>query len=222
MMTKFLFIAALGAAATFTAQTARAHGSMTTPPSRIYYCYLNGAENPTDPACQALRQHSGTAPFYDWMSIAQGQANGNHQAVVPDGTLCSGNQPVFAGLDLPRSDWHATPIAAGPDGSYEFIFRGTAPHATREWIFYVSRDSYSPAQSLHWSDLDEFCRLGNVALDEGNYHLRCTLPSLRGKRTIYSVWQRADSPEAFYTCIDVDFGNGGDAIFASGFQAVSP
>lgn len=210
--------ALLAAAATIAPQAARAHGSMTTPHSRIYHCYLDGAENPSDPACRALRDYSGTAPFYDWMSIAQGQANSNHQAVVPDGKLCSGNQPVFAGLDLPRSDWQATPIAAAADGSFEFVFRGTAPHATKDWIFYVSRDSYSPTQPLNWSDLEEFCHLGNVALDAGNYHLRCPLPSKTGKRVIYSVWQRSDSPEAFYTCIDVDFGSGGDAIFASGFQ----
>lgn len=218
-----LALAALcAAAATAVPTPALAHGSMTTPPSRIYHCYLDGAENPTDPACRALREHSGTAPFYDWMSIAQGQADSNHQAVVPDGTLCSGNQPVFAGLDLPRSDWHATPISAAADGSFEFTFRGTAPHATKDWLFYVSRDGYQPAQALRWSDLELFCRLGNVALDGGNYRLRCPLPGKTGKRVIYSVWQRSDSPEAFYTCIDVDFGPGSDLIFAAGFQHTAP
>ncbi|MCQ4167323.1 lytic polysaccharide monooxygenase auxiliary activity family 9 protein [Tahibacter harae] len=175
---------------------------------------------PTDPACIALKNVSGTAPFYDWMSINQANADGNHQAVVPDGTLCSGNNPTFAGLDLPRTDWQATPIQAGADGSFEFIFRGTAPHATRDWIFYISRAEWSPAQPLRWADLEEFCRLGNVPLQDGNYRLRCPLPAASGKRVIYQVWQRADSPEAFYTCMDVHFGNSTvDAIFDDGFQA---
>ena len=198
----------------------QAHGSMTTPPSRIYTCYLDGAENPTDPACIALKNARGTAPFYDWMSINQANANGNHQAVVPDGKLCSGNNPVFAGLDLPRTDWQATPIQAEPDGSFEFIFRGTAPHATRDWIFYISRADWSPTQPLRWADLEEFCRLGNVPLQDGHYRLRCPLPAASGKRVIYQVWQRADSPEAFYTCMDVYLENpAADAIFGDGFQA---
>ncbi len=198
---------------------AAAHGSMTTPPSRIYYCYLNGAENPTDPGCIAIRQNGGTPGVYDWMSVNQANANGNHQAVVADGKLCSGNNPLFTSLDLPRTDWHTTPITASGDGTFEFAFRGTAPHATRDWIFYVSRPEWSPTQPLRWADVEEFCRLGNVALNaDGHYYLRCPLPAATGKRVIYSVWQRSDSAEAFYTCVDVDFGSGPDAIFANGFQ----
>ncbi len=27
-----------------------------------------------------------------------------------------------------------------------------------------------------------------------------------GRHIIYSIWQRSDSPEAFYNCVDVNFG----------------
>ena len=84
----------------------------------------------------------------------------------------------------------------------------------------MSKPGWSPTQPLRWADLDEFCHLGNVPLHEdGHYYLRCPLPAATGKRVIYSVWQRSDSPEAFYTCTDVDFGNGSDRIFMHGFQA---
>lgn len=187
-------------------RTGHAHGSMVLPESRIYHCFLNNPENPSDPACRALKDAGGTQAFYDWTGVNQANANGNHQAVVPDGKLCSGNNPTFRGLDLARSDWYATPIAPGADGTFEFVFRATAPHASRDWIFYVTRSGWSPTQPLRWSDLFEFCRFGAVPLENGNYRFRCTLPALTGKHTVYTVWQRSDSTEAFYTCTDVEFG----------------
>ena len=199
---------AVCAAALLLPAAVHAHGTMTTPPSRIYSCFLSGPETTTDPACVALKNTNGTSPFYDWMSINQANANSNHQAVVPDGKLCSGNNSMFSGLDLPRSDWQATSISPAADGSYEFVFRGKAPHATKDWIFYISREGWTPSQPLRWSDLTEFCRLGNVPLNNGNYYLRCPLPQGNGRRVIYNVWQRSDSTEAFYTCIDVNLGNG--------------
>lgn len=205
VLRRSLFLLAAGAAA-LSPQLGRAHGSMVVPESRIYHCFLNNAENPSDPACRALKDAGGTQAFYDWTGVNQANANGNHQAVVPDGKLCSGNNPTFRGLDLARSDWHATPIANGTDGKFEFVFRATAPHASRDWIFYVTRAGWNPTQPLRWSDLFEFCRFGSVPLDNGNYRFRCALPALSGRHTIYTVWQRSDSTEAFYTCTDVEFG----------------
>ena len=184
------------------AMPALAHGTMTTPHSRVYACAQGNIENPSDPACRAATAISGTGTFYNWMGINQANANGNHRAVVPDGTLCSGNNPTFSGLDLARSDWQATPIAPDANGR----FRGTAPHATRDWVFYVTRDGWDPNRPLAWGDLEEFCRLGNTPLSaDGTYHLSCSLPKKSGRHVIYNTWQRSDSTEAFYTCMDVKF-----------------
>ncbi|WP_257386937.1 lytic polysaccharide monooxygenase auxiliary activity family 9 protein [Tahibacter caeni] len=204
LRSSFAVLVAAGAAVL--PQRSQAHGSMVVPESRIYHCFLNNPENPGDPACRALKDAGGTQAFYDWTGINQANANGNHQAVVPDGRLCSGNNPTFRGLDLARSDWYATPVANGADGTFEFVFRATAPHASRDWIFYVTRAGHSPVEPLRWSDLFEFCRFGSVPLDNGYYRFRCALPELSGKHTIYTVWQRSDSTEAFYTCTDVEFG----------------
>jgi chitin-binding protein len=184
---------------------------MVKPVSRIHACAQGNRENPSDPACRAARDVAGPQLFYDWMGINQANADGNHPAVVPDGTLCSGNNPTFRGLDLVRSDWQATPIAAEANGRYEFQFKGTAPHATREWTFYVTREGWNPDTALKWSDLEAFCSIGNVPLSaDGNYHLDCPLPQRSGRHVIYNTWQRSDSTEAFYTCMDVQFAGGGD------------
>ena len=35
--------------------------------------------------------------------------------------------------------------------------------------------------------------------------MNCPFPKVNpGKYIIYNIWQRDDSPEAFYTCIDVN------------------
>lgn len=187
-----------------------AHGSMIKPKSRVVACADGNRENPTDPACAAAHRVSGSAMFYDWMSINQAAANGNHRAVVADGKLCSGGNPTFEGLNLARADWQAQPIAADANGRYEFLFKGTAPHATREWTFYVTRDGWNPNQPLRWADLEPFCTVGNTALaSDGNYHLNCPLPKRSGRHVIYNTWQRSDSTEAFYTCMDVAFSGAG-------------
>ncbi|MEW5250918.1 lytic polysaccharide monooxygenase auxiliary activity family 9 protein [Microbulbifer sp. 2201CG32-9] len=213
-MRKHLFLSlttlSLPAYLTLAPVEALAHGSMVVPESRVYNCYLNNPENPTDPACAAAQAVAGSQAFYDWNGINQGSANGNHRDVVPDGTLCAGGQVKFAGLDLARSDWEATPIAPKADGTFDFKFKGTAPHATRDWVFYVTRQGYIPSAPLKWSDLFEFCRLGNVPLSTDNlYILNCPLPPVTGKHIIYTTWQRSDSAEAFYTCTDVVLGDSG-------------
>ncbi|GAB2511472.1 lytic polysaccharide monooxygenase [Microbulbifer agarilyticus] len=192
-----------------------AHGTMEVPESRIYNCFLNNPEVPSDPACSAAKAVGGTQPFYDWNEINQANAAGNHRALVPDGELCSGGRSKYAGMDLPRDDWQATPITPKADGSFDFTFWGTAPHATDEWVFYITRSGYTGSEPLKWDDLFEFCRLGNVPVGaDKRYTLNCPLPQLTGKHVIYTTWQRSDSPEAFYTCTDVVLGNGSASQWA--------
>lgn len=188
-----------------------AHGSMETPLSRIYNCRLENPENPKSEACRAAVAAGGTQALYDWNSVRQGSANGEHRAIIPDGQLCSGGSSTFRGLDLARNDWVTTPISADAAGNFEFIYHATAPHATRSMEFYVTRDGYDPTDSLAWSDLESqpFCTTTAVALQNQRYHMNCPLPQGKsGKHVIYHIWQRSDSPEAFYACIDVEFTGG--------------
>ncbi|WP_105102805.1 lytic polysaccharide monooxygenase [Microbulbifer pacificus] len=196
-------------------QTSQAHGTMEVPESRIYNCFLNNPENPSDPACAAAKAVGGTQPFYDWNEINQANADGNHQALVPDGQLCAGGRSKYAGMNLARSDWQATPITPKADGTFDFRFYATAPHSTRDWIFYITRQGYTGSEPLKWGDLFEFCRLGNVPVGaDKRYTLTCPLPQLTGKHVIYTTWQRNDSTEAFYTCTDVVLGGGSTSVWA--------
>ena len=190
------------------------HGTMVVPPSRVHECRFNGnPENHQNPACRAAVEHGGTQPMYDWNGVRQGSANSQHQAIIPDGQQCSGGNPTFKGLDLRRTDWRATPIAPNASGQFEFVYTATAPHATKDMIFYVTPEGYDPTQPMRWNELEEFCRHGQVPLEtiQGGgrgYRMRCNLPQRTGKHVIFHIWQRLDSPEAFYSCNDVEFMGG--------------
>ena len=58
---------------------------------------------------------------------------------------------------------------------------------------------------MKWSDLDLIKDTGPSTATTNAIHT-VNLPARSGKQVVYSVWQRSDSPEAFYACVDVNFG----------------
>ncbi|MGX4693084.1 lytic polysaccharide monooxygenase auxiliary activity family 9 protein [Streptomyces sp. JNUCC 63] len=189
------------------AAPASAHGSMGDPVSRVAQCYAEGPESPRSAACKAAVTAGGTQALYDWNGVRIGDANGRHRELIPDGKLCSANNEEFKGLDLPRADWPATSVRSG---SYIFKYRVTAPHKGT-FTVYLTKPGYDPAKPLAWGDLDlehpVATATGPVA-SGGFYTFSGTLPERSGKQLLYAVWQRSDSPEAFYSCSDVTFGGG--------------
>ncbi|MGW0331994.1 lytic polysaccharide monooxygenase auxiliary activity family 9 protein [Streptomyces sp. NPDC003011] len=209
------------ALAVLAAAPASAHGSMGDPVSRVAQCYAEGPESPSSAACKAAVAAGGTQALYDWNGIRIGDANGRHQTLIPDGRLCSAGNDAFKGLDLARADWPATAVSAGP---YTFEYRVTAPHKGT-FTVYATKPGYDPAQPLGWDDLD-LARPVATATDPvaagGHYTFSGTLPERTGRHLLYAVWQRSDSPEAFYSCSDVDFGGGAGTAGAGGGGTPAP
>jgi len=187
--------------------TAGAHGTMSSPASRTWTCYQEGPESPDTAACRAAIALGGTQPVYDWNEVNQANAAGNHRAIIPDGRLCSAGRDKYRGFDLARADWPATSLPSG--GAWRFTYRATAPHRG-SFEFYMTRTGYSPTAPLRWSDLDAqpFFRVTDPPLVDGSYVMNANLPVRSGRHLIFTIWQRSDSPEAFYTCSDVVFGGG--------------
>ncbi|MEV4683937.1 lytic polysaccharide monooxygenase auxiliary activity family 9 protein [Streptomyces kurssanovii] len=212
---KVTTVAALGLAplalAGLATAPASAHGSMTDPVSRISACFAEGPESPDSAACKALVAAGGTQPLYDWNEVNIANAAGNHKQLIPDGKLCSAGRDKYKGLDLPRADWPSSPLASG---NHTFRYKATAPHKGT-FELYLTKDGYDPTKPLTWSDLEEkpFAKVTNPKLENGAYVFDGIVPNKSGRHLVYSIWQRSDSPEAFYTCSDVVFGkdNGGGA-----------
>ncbi|WNZ12734.1 lytic polysaccharide monooxygenase [Streptomyces sp. 11x1] len=185
---------------------AAAHGSLGDPVSRVAQCYAEGPESPRSAACRAAVTAGGTQAFYDWNGVRIGDAAGRHRELIPDGELCSAGSEAFKGLDLARSDWPATSVRAG---SYTFKYRVTAPHKGTFRV-YLTKGGYDPSRPLAWDDLDlanPVATATDPAASGGFYTFSGSLPQRSGKHLLYAVWQRSDSPEAFYSCSDVSFGD---------------
>ncbi|MFF7054306.1 lytic polysaccharide monooxygenase [Streptomyces griseorubiginosus] len=200
---------------------AAAHGSMGGPVSRVAQCYAEGPESPRSSACRAAVAAGGTQALYDWNGIRIGDANGRHQELIPDGRLCSAGNDEFKGLDLARADWPATSVRSG---SFTFEYRVTAPHKGT-FTVYLTKPGYDPAQPLAWDDLDlshPVATATDPVASGGFYRFSGTLPERSGRQLLYAVWQRSDSPEAFYSCSDVSFGDGGGSGGAAGGSTPAP
>ncbi|MFE5795308.1 lytic polysaccharide monooxygenase [Streptomyces sp. NPDC056503] len=182
-----------------------AHGSMTDPVSRVAACYAEGPESPSSAACKAAVAASGPQAFYDWNGVNIANAAGQHRALIPDGKLCSAGNDKYKGLDLARADWPSSRLAPG---KHTFRYKGTAPHKG-SFALYVTKDGYDPTRPLKWSDLEAepFVTVTDPGMRDGDYVFEGTVPAKSGRHLIYSIWQRSDSPEAFYTCSDVVFGS---------------
>lgn len=184
---------------------ASAHGTMGDPVSRVAQCYAEGPESPGSAACKAAVAAGGTQALYDWNGIRIGDAGGRHRTLIPDGKLCSAGNEEFKGLDLARADWPATSVKSG---AYTFKYRVTAPHKGT-FTVYLTKAGYDPAKPLAWSDLDlehPVATAADPVASGGFYTFSGTLPQRSGKQLLYAIWQRSDSPEAFYSCSDVTFG----------------
>lgn len=186
-----------------TIQTVFSHGTVTNPPSRVWICFQEDPQNPDSPACEASIIGWGPQAFYDWNEVARMDANGMHRSIIADGNLASAGRPdKYGGLDQVRNDWVSTPVSPGP---YTITWTITAPHETKYYDVYITKEGWTPDQPLTWDSLELLVRTDprpSAVTD----NIDIVLPKRTGKHVIYSVWQRSLSEEAFYSTSDVDFG----------------
>jgi predicted carbohydrate-binding protein with CBM5 and CBM33 domain len=206
-------IACTAAVLVHTGGTAVAHGSMTWPGSRTYLCYEDGRAGsgggdlqPTNPACVAAVAQGGKQPLWDWFGNLISNAAGRHREIIPDGHLC-GPTTKYDAYNLARADWPVTSVTA--NSTVTLRYNAWAPHPGT-WEQYVTKDGFDVTKPLKWSDLEPvpFDKITNPPLASGEYSWQARLPNKSGRHVIYSLWQRSDSPEAFYSCSDVMFGGG--------------
>ena len=180
-----------------------AHGTVTSPASRIWNCKAEG-ERPTSEGCQAAGRIS-VSYIYDWNGVRQGNADGNHRGVLPDGRLASGGDQYFRGLDLTGVAWKTTSVTPGP---FTVTWTNSAPHLTAYYRVYVTKQGWDPNGPIGWDDLELITDTGPRG-QESTANIPVVLPNRSGKHVLFSVWQRSDSPEAFYSVSDIDYGGGG-------------
>jgi chitin-binding protein len=198
-------VAALAAAVAISAppDPADAHGSTQLPASRTYTCRF---EMPDNPMCAAAWDANEQA-LYDWMEVNIGDAAGRHRELIPDGRLCSAGRDKYAAFERP-GDWPVTNLVAGGSGVHEIVYHNTAPHSTAYYRLYLTEPTFDArTDSLAWDDLELVYDSGPLEPAQ-EQRFRVALPSRDTPAILYVVWQRDDSPEAFYACSDVTISGG--------------
>ncbi|HEV7762068.1 MAG TPA: lytic polysaccharide monooxygenase [Acidimicrobiales bacterium] len=197
-------VAAAAAAVSLTQGEAEAHGSMQRPASRVYSCRF---EQPDQPMCAAAWAADAQA-LYDWMEVNIGDADGRHQQLIPDGELCSAGRDKYAAFDRPGS-WPLTQLQPNASGRFDVVYTSTAPHATAYYRLLLTRPGFDArTDALRWADLEQVYDSGALPASAQN-HFSVALPARSEPAILYTIWQRSDSPEAFYACSDVTIGGGG-------------
>lgn len=196
-MSKKITAAVLGlgmaaASVLVTSGTAHAHGYSTSPTSRQLHC---AEGNMSD--CGAI--------VYEPQSVEG--PKGFPEAGPADGQICSGGNEGFAQLDEPREgSWPATELTAGQ--GYTFSWNFTARHSTTDFQYFITNDDYDPTQPLTRDDLElepfMTVPMGGQQPGQTEDH-QGTVPTQKsGKHLILSVWNVADTGNAFYSCSDIE------------------
>ncbi|HEI8868844.1 TPA: lytic polysaccharide monooxygenase [Serratia odorifera] len=194
------------------------HGALESPKARHYECKSQGNHwNPgamKSAACKAALENSPAkqAAFDGWNGYT-GFAPAPHGLAeakrgVPDGMLCTGKHPEYAGFNQPRTDWTSTTLTPDSNGNVKMTYYYTATHSPSFIEFYINKKSVDPTKkALGWDDVELLKRFDITAGDLSVRHtINVTIPADRtGKAIIFTRWQRIDpAGEGFYGCSDVN------------------
>lgn len=191
------------------ANGALAHGSIVDPATRNYGCYerwgddhLNEAMAQEDPMCWQAWQDNPNA-MWNWNGLYQNNVNGNHQAAVPSGTLCSGGNAEngrYSSMDTP-GEWETTDIS----NNFTLQFYDQASHGADYFRVYVSKDSYDPtSQRLGWENLDLVKETGSYAPTQ-NIDIPVNTSGYSGRHVVFTIWKASHMDQNYYFCSDVNF-----------------
>lgn len=175
------------------AKSASAHGYVDSPASRGYLCKLGQNTN-----CGAI--------IYEPQSL---EAPKGFPAAGPaDGKIASANG-AFPELDQQSATrWAKVNMNSGNN---TFKWTLTAAHATATWKYYITKPNWDPNQPLARAqfDLTPFCSFNDGGKRPPNsVSHSCNVPARSGYHVILAVWEIADTANAFYNVIDVNFGGG--------------
>ncbi|WP_433218712.1 lytic polysaccharide monooxygenase [Microtetraspora malaysiensis] len=106
---------------------------------------------------------------------------------------CSGGNARFAQLDDESKAWPTTRVG----NSVQFNWVLTARHATSTWEYYIG--------GTRVAVFDDGGRQPGATVTHN-----VNLGGRTGRQKVLAIWNIADTPNAFYSCIDLQVGDGPD------------
>lgn len=217
LIAPFAMVAAV-TADTITAAPAAAHGSVTNPPTRNYGClerwgsdHLNPEMANIDPMCWGAWRHDPNA-MWNWNGLYRENVGGNHEAVIPNGQLCSGGR-----TQSPRYDYMDTPgewVAKDVPQQFRLTLTDQARHGADYLRIYVSEPGFDPTtEALGWDDVQLVKQTGRYP-SQGTYETDVNLSGRSGRAVLYTIWQASHLDQPYYLCSDINIGGGAAAAKA--------
>ncbi|MEC3421076.1 lytic polysaccharide monooxygenase [Bacillus cereus] len=176
-------------------QNAYAHGFVEKPGSRSALCSSTYG---------ALNVNCGSV-MYEPQSLEA--PKGFPQGGPVDGQIASAGGKFGGILDQQTANrWFKNTITGGEN---TFTWKYTAPHLTSKWHYYITKKGWNPNKALTRADFEP---IGTVQHDgsaaSNNLTHKINIPTDRsGYHVILAVWDVADTANAFYNVIDVNFIN---------------
>ncbi|WP_321861088.1 N-acetylglucosamine-binding protein GbpA [Burkholderia cenocepacia] len=198
--TAFTLSPLVACASMFFAQAAFAHGYLSEPPSRGLLCSAKAGK---------IENFNCGSVTYEPQSIEGKQ--GFPAGGAPDGEIASGGVTQFSELNEQSVDrWKITDIKPG---AQQFKWTFTAPHVTKEFKYYLTKQGWNPNAKLtrEQFDLTPFCTIdgGMKKADEIGPH-GCTIPSdKKGHHVMLTTWHVGDTAGMFYNVADLNITDAG-------------
>ena len=207
------------------------HGHIATPASRACFAWQEGRLD----AGQLNQREAGKFfPARDrGLFDVVAPTDSSNALPPPDGKIASANQGDGEFLDEAGTHWKKHSVKASE--VMKFTWTYTAAHTTRRYNYFITREDWNPNQPLSraqfeaepffkvefteqpfWSHTDVLRPAGPTTHD-------VQLPQRSGYHVLLAVWEVADTGNAFYQVIDLDFTGsvtpGGDPVAPAGLRA---
>jgi chitin-binding protein len=189
------------------------HGHIFSPGSRAYFAWQageidEGALNQRESGKFFPHTTSGRTDPYARDDVA-------NAAPPPDGRIASANQATGRHLDQPGSHWRKHEVRGGEILDVSWTF--TANHVTRRWNYFITREGWDPARVLSRDqfeaqpffqvqiNLQPYWQHSNAMKPASPTVHEVPLPQREGYHVLLAVWEVADTANAFYQVVDLDF-----------------
>jgi chitin-binding protein len=193
------------------------HGHVFSPESRATFAYLDGKLG-----------------YYDTNSLEAGKffpatASGLTDNAAPtdipnaappaDGEIASAGFPAALFLDEPGTHWKKHTVRAGD--AIRFSWNYSARHASRRYNYFITKHDWNPHEKLSRSqfETEPFHKVESLLQpywehEDGLWPPAPTtheivLPERVGYHVVLAVWEVANTGNAFYQVVDLEFGESG-------------
>ena len=189
------------------------HGHVFSPKSRAYFAWEKGQIDDG-----MLNQREAGKFFPAKLSgLADPVAPTDVYSALPprDGEIASANQGNARFLDQPGSDWPKHDVISSQLLPVRWHY--SAVHVTRRWNYFITRKDWNPDLPLSREQFDEkpffsvelteqpFWSHGDALTPPNPTEHMLMLPERRGYHVLLAVWEIANTGNAFYQVIDLNF-----------------